>query len=309
MPQLTSTNESVNRAGLFAALLAYTIWGLIPLYWNLLNGVGPVEILAHRIFWSFLFIMATVAVMGRVKNILPTIRFLCENRVQGLCIVLATLFASANWLINIVGVNTGRVVELGIGLFLTPLATIALGCIFYSEKLTKLRAAALFLAAAGVGIMIYKLGDIPWIAIGVSSTWAIYGALKKKVVIDPWMSNAIEHGALVIPAGLFLLYLASDGTGQFLNGPAEVSLVLAGTGVVTAVPMIAFSLAAQRLKLTLLGIIQYLNPVLTLALGVFFFGEPVRESEIVPLCFIWTGVILYLLPSVISLIRQCKDTH
>lgn len=286
------------RTGLVAGLVAYSVWGVMPVYWRLLSAADPSEILAHRIVWSLFFVLLVIAVRGGLKPLGQTLKDLAADHRAGLVICLAALFASVNWLINIVGVNTGRVVELGIGMFLTPLATVALGMAFFSERLSKTRLLSVLLAAAGVIIMIWNLGRIPWIAIGVSSTWAVYGALKKLVKIDAWSSIATEH-LLMSPFALgFLLWLAAEGTGQFMTGPSKpLDLFLIGTGIMTSIPMIAFSIAAQRLPLIILGFVQYLNPVLTLLLGIFYFGEPIAEAELVPLAFIWSGILLYLLPS------------
>lgn len=297
MPEKTNTNT---RTGLIAGLIAYAFWGMMPLYWRLLSAAAPVEILAHRIVWSLGFILLILALRGRIRALAGTLKGLFSEHRAALIILLATAFASLNWLINIVGVNTGRVVELGIGMFLTPLATVALGTAFFSERLSRAGLLAVGLAAAGVVIMIWSFGRIPWIALGVSSTWAVYGALKKMVRIDAWSSIAAEHLMMSPFALAFLLWLGWHGEGQFLAGPAKpLDLLLAGTGIMTSIPMIAFSIAAQRLPLIALGFVQYLNPVLTLLLGVFFFKEPVTASELVPLSFIWSGILLYLGSSLI----------
>lgn len=193
----------------------------------------------------------------------------------------ASVFASANWLINILGVNTGRVVELGLGTFLTPLATVAIGILIFGERVSKIRAAALAVAAVGVAALVTGLDRFPTIALSVSATWAIYGALKKKVTLAPMESVALEH-ALMLPFALAWLCLSRAGAALdlFAAGFADgISYVLIGTGLVTAIPMILFSLAAQRLPLSILGIIQFLSPVLTLLLGVFVFGELLSSAE------------------------------
>lgn len=295
-----SNPRSDTRTGLIAALIAYCIWGMMPLYWRGLSEAGSVEILCHRIVWSLFFILLALAVQGKIPALARTLKGLARDLPQAGFIFGATSFASANWLINIVGVNTGRVVELGIGMFLTPLATVALGMIFFRERLEKTRVAAVALAAAGVVIMIWNLGRIPWIALGVSSTWAIYGAFKKKVTIDPWSSTAAEHMMMFPFALAALLWLAASGTGHFLAGGIRtLDLMLLGTGVMTSIPMIAFSLAAQKLPLIYLGFVQYLNPILTTLLGVLWFREPIGEAELVPLAFIWAGIALYLAPSLL----------
>ena len=285
-------------AGLAAAVFANTLWGVLPLYWALLGRAGSVELLCHRIVWSLLFLFAVFACTGRLGTLARETRRVFAGR-EGAVLLLAAAFAAANWLINILGVVLGRVVELGIGLFLTPLMTVALGLLIFRERASRARLAALVLAAAGVILMVSRLTEFPFIALGVSSSWAVYGVLKRLVRIDSWSSIAIEH-ALMFPFALaFILWLAASGGGHFLAGEgwmfdAEILLL----GVVTSVPMVAFSFAAQHISFAILGITQYLIPLLTLLLGVFVFREPVGAERILPLAFIWGAVALYIADSV-----------
>lgn len=301
---MNSTNSNL-RAGLAAGLLANGIWGLFPLYWHLLGGAASTEILAHRIVWCLVSLAAALALTGRLGACARAVRALASDRRLALTLFAATVFASANWLINIVGANTDRVVELGIGMFITPLATVGLGMAFFHEQLSRTRVAAVALAAAGVLIMIFELGRFPWIAIGVSASWAVYGALKKTVRMDPWYSITVEHAMMAPFALAWLAWLAASGEGVFLApGRAALSLELMGTGLLTLIPMVSFSIAAQKLPLILLGIIQYLNPVMTLLLGLFWFGEPISRGEVIPLLFIWSGIALYLVPSAVAALRE-----
>lgn len=289
--------ESPTFWGLAGAIAAYVLWGVMPLYWHLMAAVDSVDILAHRIVWSFAFIVMLLALQGRLS---ATISRTCavfskKQRKTAALVAAASLFASANWLINILGVNTGRVVELGLGTFLTPLATVAIGIVIFGERVSKIRAAALAVAALGVAALVTGLDRFPSIALSVSATWATYGALKKKVTLAPMESVALEH-ALMLPFALAWLFLSKDGAAisLFAEGfSSGISLVLIGTGLVTSIPMILFSLAAQRLPLSILGIIQFVSPVLTLLLGVFVFGEPLSGAEAAALFCVATAAVLY----------------
>ena len=286
----TNSTDSSTAVGILASVVAYCFWGLMPLYWRQLAEAAPVEILAHRIIWSFVFIMAGLVVAGRLPSAARVLgRLLRSPRENGtFIIVLAAVFASVNWLVNILGVNTGRVVELGLGMFLTPLATVALGVIVFS----------VLLAACGVVVLIAGLDRFPWIAIGVSASWAIYGALKKKVTIDAADSVAIEHGLLLVPALAYIFFAPGGYASHFAGGfSSGLSLLLIGTGIMTSIPMVLFSVSAQKLPMTLLGIIQYLNPVLTLSVGVVVFAEPVTDAEKAALAFIFAAVVLYVVSS------------
>lgn len=290
--------EDSSRAGLLSALGAYCIWGLIALYWALLSEAGDVEILAHRIVWSLIFVLFLIIAKHQLGATIDLLKALilhpAENKT--LLLILATVFASGNWLVNIVGVTAGRVVELGLGTFLTPLMTMAIGVVIFSERISKTRALAIALAAIGVGVLITGLDRFPWIAILVSTTWATYGALKKKIVIDPLKSVAIEHILMVGPALVYLLSFNGIFVDHFINSfSSGLSWALMGTGIVTSVPMVLFSLAAQRLPMTVLGIIQFLSPVLTFLLGVFVFKEEVTAAEIIALGFILSAVALYII--------------
>lgn len=291
---------SPGAVGILSSVLAYCFWGLMPLYWRRLAEAAPVEILAHRIIWSFVFITAGLAAAGRLPAAARVLgRLVLAPRDSGaLIIVLASVFAALNWLVNIVGVNTGRVVELGLGMFLTPLATVAIGVVVFSERLSGARLAAVLLAALSVAVLVAGLDRFPWIAVGVSSTWAIYGALKKKVAIDPGDSVAIEHGLMLLPALAFILLSPGGYARHFLEGfDSHLSLFLIGTGIVTSIPMVLFSLSAQKLPMTVLGIVQYLNPVLTLSVGVLVFSEPVTTAEKAALALIAAAVALYIASS------------
>ena len=182
---MSSSQSITDKVGLLSAIGAYTIWGTITLYWALLADVDSVEVLSHRIVWSLVFVIGLLIIRRKLGETLELLKnlILAPRRNHTLLLLLATFFASANWLVNIMGVSMGRVVELSLGTFLTPLATMAIGVVFFSERVSKIRIAAIALAVIGVGVLITGLDRFPWFAVLVSSTWAIYGALKKKIVI------------------------------------------------------------------------------------------------------------------------------
>ncbi len=295
---MSSSQSITDKVGLLSAIGAYTIWGTITLYWALLADVDSVEVLSHRIIWSLVFVIGLLIIKRKLGETLELLKnlILAPRRNHTLLLLLATFFASANWLVNIMGVSMGRVVELSLGTFLTPLATMAIGVVFFSERVSKIRIAAIALAVIGVGVLITGLDRFPWFAVLVSSTWAIYGALKKKIVIEPLKSVGIEHVLMSVPAIIYLLSFDGIFIRHFLSGFDSVtSWALMGTGIVTSVPMILFSLAAQRIPMTILGIIQYTCPITTFLLGVFYFQEPVTSTELTALSFIAAAVVLYVL--------------
>ena len=289
-PDLNS--PAAARAGIAAGVLAYIIWGLMPIYWRLLGEASSLEILCLRIIGSLVFIFGYLAAKGRLGELSGVVRGLRSDRPLALLLVGAAFFSSANWLVNIVGVNT------------------ALGVVFFREKLTPIQWISVLLPLVGVLIMIWGLGRIPWIAILVSSTWAVYSAIKKKVPLSAWISLAVEHALMLIPAALYLMYLERAGGMYFLHGHGvELDLALLFVGFVTAIPMIAFSYAAPRLPMLILGFIQYLNPILVTSLAVLFFGESLTRTELIPLLFIWSGIAIYLASSIVRNRRALRLRH
>lgn len=284
------------KIGLIGATSAYLVWGFLPIFWKLFGKVSGWEVVAHRVLWSFLVLLLLLLLFSKLNKFKETYNYLLEKKKRALCLTLAAAFAGLNWWINVYGVNSNQVVELGIGMFLTPLISVFLGVLFYKEKLSSLKWLSILLALFGLIIMIVQLGRIPWIAVGVSSTWAIYGALKKKIRIDPWISNSIEAGLMLPLAVAYIYFLNHTGTSHFFSGNPEADLtgVLVATGIITTIPMIAFSYAALNLPLNVLGFCMYINPILTLLVGIFVFKESFNTEQLLPLSFIWTSIIIFL---------------
>ena len=210
-------------------------------------------------------------------------------------LLCAAVVSALNFWVNVAGVIAGHVVELGIGTFLTPLLTIALGIVFFRERPPLLTWIAIAAALAGVAVMIVQFGHFPFYALMVSSTWAAYGALKKALMVDAVLSLAVETFLMMPLAVGYVAYLTAMGASHF-SPTADPGLAAAfvATGVKAAVPLVAFTIGAMRLSLSVLGFIQYLAPIFIVALGVFVFGEPFGAREILPLSFIWLGIAVFL---------------
>lgn len=294
-----------NRAGgLTASFLAYLCWGFMPIYWSFLSRADSWEVIAHRVLWSLVVLAVIFTATGRLRTARDTARLLWEQKRTLVLLFSAAAVAAVNWWINVLAAHVDRVIELGIGMFLTPLLSVAIGCLVFKERLSGLRRISLALAACGVAVLAFNYGRIPWIAVGVSATWACYGALKKKIRIDAWMSNAFECVVLLPAAAVYLWWLNAEGLSAF--GPANpgVSTALAGLGVVTLIPMVAFAYAAQNLPLYLLGFCQFLNPVLTIFTGVVILGEPFNKAFAAPLLFIAAAVVLFISAELLDLRRM-----
>lgn len=285
---------SERRAGLAAAVISYVFWGFMSIYWSLLREADSWEVIAHRVLWSLVFLLFAMAVRGRFHEIRETAATLRQDRKRLLVMLTAAFFAALNWWINVIGVVTDHVVELGIGTFLTPLISVMLGVLFFGEHLPRIKKIAVALAAVGVGIMIVSFGSFPFITLGVSLTWGIYGALKKKLMLEAWVSIILE-AALMLPVALgYIAWLHANGNGHFVTAGTELTLALAGTGIMTSIPLICFTIAAMKLPMNVLGFCQYLAPILTLLLGIFWFGESFGGRELLPLIWIWSGIGLFL---------------
>lgn len=290
----SSVNQNSQYKGLGYAIAAYLCWGFMPLYWALFGQVRGWEVIAHRVVWSLLFISLFLLVNRRMGLISSTLTSIKASQVQCFNLLMAASLAAVNWWINVYAVNANSVVELGIGMFLTPLMSVAFGVIFFSERLSKLKQISVLLPTVGVLAMIATFGRFPWIALGVSSTWALYGVFKKRMGIDPWASNFLE-ACLMFPLALaFLFYLWNTDQGAFILGGSKISWLLVSVGIVTSVPMIAFSAAANYLRFSVLGFVQYLNPILTMFVGLVFFHEAFDEKQLIPLLFIWSGIGIFI---------------
>ncbi len=275
------------RQGLLYGLGAYCLWGLFPLYWPLLEPAGAGEILAHRCLWSLVVVLGVLAYLHRLRSV-P--RLLADRR-RGPLLALAAVLVAANWGTYIYGVNTERVVETALGYFITPLITVLLGVVVLGERLSRTQAAAVGLAATAVLVLTVGYGHPPYIALVLAVTFSSYGLIKKKVGVGALESLGVETAVLVVPAALFVATLGSSGT--FTDDAPGHGLLLAGSGVVTAVPLLLFGAAATRIPLTTLGLLQYLTPTVQFLLGVLLRHEPLPPERLVGFLLVWVALIVF----------------
>lgn len=279
------TSRSTVRAGVTMGVLAYGIWGLLPLYLHRLSAVGPFEILAHRIVWSLLLLFA-IAFAGRRWGRIGAV--VVQPRLVAILCVSALLIA-ANWLIYIVAVTSGRTLQASLGYFINPLLNVLLGMIFLRERLKPLELVAVGLATAGVAIMAVAQGGLPLMALGLALTFGVYGLVRKIAPVEA-IEGLIIETMLLAPVAIVWLAMRHE---LFTAPPGATSLpFLMLTGVVTAVPLLLFAAAAKRLRYSELGLIQYVAPTLQLMCAVIF-GEAISPSQLLAFAFIWTGLVLY----------------
>jgi chloramphenicol-sensitive protein RarD len=280
--------------GVAYAAGAYLTWGLFPIYFRLLSGVPPVEVLAHRIAWTLVFVAAVVTALGRWPEVLRPLR---DRRTLGVLTATAFLI-SANWLVYIWAVNAGHVLEASLGYFVNPLVNVLLGVVFLRESLRRRQALAVALAAAGVAALVVRAGRVPWVALALALTFGLYGLLRKRLRVDP-VAGLLAEVAVLAPFAL--LYLASLGdAGRFGDG-SRASALLATTGVVTALPLLAFGVGVSRLRLSTIGLLQYLNPTMQFATAVFLFGEPFTSGHAIAFTCIWLSLAIYTVDALVTL--------
>jgi len=286
MADTAARNLKIGALGAFAA---YALWGLFPLYWKRLSGVESLQILCHRIVWAAAFTIAALLVTRQ----LGSLRLLWRDRRRVLYAVAASALITINWGTYIWAVNSGHVTESSLGYYINPLVSVALGAIFFRERLDKWTAWAVGLAAVGVAVASIFMGGIPWISLVLATSFGFYGLVKKKAALAPLTGLAAET---LIAAPFALVFLAlrhASGLGSFGAADNVATLMLFLAGVVTAVPMILFAVAANRISLTQMGFIQYVSPTLQLVLGVFVYGESVSKPMIAAFVTVIGAVALY----------------
>ncbi|WP_413407305.1 EamA family transporter RarD [Paenibacillus amylolyticus] len=282
------------NSGLINAIIAYIMWGVLPLYWKLFENVPAGEILSHRVVWSFVFMGIFVAVQRRwsdMKRILTSRSTLLSLTVSGLLIAI-------NWLIFIWAVNNGHVVETSLGYYLNPLLNVLLAVVFLHEKPN--RGQWLAIAIAGVAVLIIAIdyGRFPWVAISLAVSFGLYGLAKKKIKQDASV-GLFSETAVVLPVALgYWIYLAVVGKATAWTLPAPMFFELLLSGVVTALPLLFFARAAARMSLSTLGFVQYIGPTIMLILSVFVFKETVSPVLLVGFALIWTALIVYAAASI-----------
>lgn len=275
------------RSGFAAGLAAYLLWGLFPLYWPLLEPAGPVEILAHRIVWSVVVVVALLALTQGFRWVREI------GRRRAALLALAAALITLNWGMYIYGVNSGHVVETSLGYFINPLVTVALAVVVLGERLRRAQWIAVGVAGVAVIVLTVAYGRLPWIALTLAFSFGFYGLVKKQVGVGGTQSLAVETAFLLGPALLFLVVLEASGNGTFASEGPEHALLLAGGGIVTAIPLMLFGAAAVRIPLTTIGVLQYLAPILQFAIGVGINGEHMPASRWAGFALVWVAVAVF----------------
>ena len=280
---------STTRRGTLYGAGAYLLWGLFPLYWPLLRPSTALEVLAHRVLWSLLVVVALLAVTRR----LPQLLVVARDRAKAWRLALAAVVIAVNWFTYIYGVSSGQVVETSLGYFVNPIVTVLLGVLVLGERLRPGQWAALGLAGVAVLVLSVENGRPPWLALVLAFSFGAYALLKKTAKVGAVEGLGVETAVLLVPAALFVGYLGTSGAGTFATEGAGHAGLLALSGLVTAVPLLLFGAAASRVPLTTLGILQYLAPILQFGLGVTLFDEPMPPVKLFGFALVWLALVLF----------------
>ncbi|MEF1226908.1 EamA family transporter RarD [Vibrio fortis] len=286
---MTPEQQQRTRQGILLAIGAYTMWGIAPIYFKSLSEVSPLEILSHRVVWSF-FLLAFLLHLGRSwRNVRDTL----TSKPKMTYLVATSLLVGANWLIFIWAVNANHMLDASLGYYINPLINVVLGMIFLGERLRKLQWFAVGLAAIGVLIQIVAFGSIPVVAIALAFSFGFYGLLRKKVSLEAQTGLFIETLVMLPAAAIYLLFIADSATSDLAANPMTINLLLIAAGIVTTLPLLCFTGAATRLKLSTLGFFQYIGPSLMFLLAVLIYGEAFTTDKAITFAFIWGALVIF----------------
>ena len=290
----------MSNKGLMYGIGAYLMWGFFPLYFKALQAVPALQIVLHRVTWSFLFLILVVL----AKKEWSSFKNQAAQPKTVLIYALAATLLALNWLVYVYGVISDQVVETSLGYFINPLLSVALGVIFLREQLRPAQWLPIALAAIGVLYLTLQVGTLPWIALALAFTFGLYGLLKKVAPLGALHGLTLETAILFLPALLYLLYAERQGFGAFGHLSWIENLLLMLVGVVTAIPLLMFAAAARAIPLFMIGLLQYIAPTCQFLLGVFVFHEPFTPARLVGFAIIWFALVLYWLEGYLARRRQ-----
>ncbi|MCP4451516.1 MAG: EamA family transporter RarD [Planctomycetes bacterium] len=288
--------------GIWYAVIAYTMWGVLAIYWKWVGEVPATQLLGHRIAWAFVILSLVLGATGRWKRVIGLARQWHVFKHY----LLASGVVTVNWLTYVWAVNAGFVVETSLGYFINPLFSVALGVVLLKERLRPWQWLPIGLATLGVLHLTFVYGELPWIALTLAFSFGSYGLLKKKAPLSALDGLALETGILFVPAVVYLCVVESQGHGQFLHGPWILSLGLVGTGLVTLLPLLFFAAATQRIPLSLVGILQYIAPTLQCLVGVYVFHETIGD-RLLGFIFVWVALLIFVVEQIVYVRRHDRS--
>lgn len=294
---MKATNSDSPRGFAFA-ISAYVLWGFLPIYMKALAHLEPVEVLAHRVLWSVPIAAAVLLMLGRTADVRAAFQ---SPKTLGMAVVTAALI-SVNWTIYIWAIVSGNALDAALGYYINPIFSVLLGAVLLGEKLNKMKWAAIALATIAVVILTIETGELPIIAVALTTTWGFYAYFKKSLPVGPNQGFLLEVLLLAPPAIGYVLYQSIKGQGHFMAGTPWDTWLLLGCGVVTAVPLMLYANGAKLLRLSTIGMLQYIAPTMIFLVAVFVFGETFGPARMIAFPLIWFALGLYS----VSLVREAR---
>jgi chloramphenicol-sensitive protein RarD len=288
LPRHSAAEIERATVGLWHAVLAYGLWGLVPIYWKLLQDVPAFQLICHRIVWSCVLLLGLVALSHDRNALWKALR---SRRATGIYTAAAVVIG-INWFVYVWAVNSGFILQASLGYFINPLVNVLLGVLVFRERLRRLQWAAVGLATAGVLYLTILYGSVPWIALVLAISFGIYGLLKKMGPLGSIQGLALETAILFVPALAYLAFVERGGGGGFLHASVTAQLLMAAAGPVTTVPLLFFGSAARRIPLSLMGMLQYISPTVQFLLGVLVYKEPFSALQLVGFGLVWAALAL-----------------
>ena len=287
----TISKDHGSTSGVLLALGAFLIWGLSPIYFKSLQGIPALEILLHRMVWSFFLLLPIVIFTRRwreFKSVILDVRKL-------LVLALTTILVSGNWFVFIWAVNNNRILEASLGYYINPLINIFLGMVLLKERLRWPQIVAVCLAATGVGYLTVEIGSLPWVSLVLAFSFAFYGLIRKIAPVNALVGLSVETLLLCFPAATYLVYLGIDGRGAFVHISLGTDILLACAGLITAVPLLLFTAGARKIHLSTVGILQYIAPSCNFLIALLIYQETMLPAQWVTFCLIWAALTIYTL--------------
>jgi chloramphenicol-sensitive protein RarD len=284
------------KKGILNGIAAYALWGFFPIYWKLLHEVPALEVIGHRIGWSFILLIAFILLTKQWREF----RSAALTYKTVVIYSVAAILLTVNWLVYVWGVNAGFIVETSLGYFINPLLSVLLGVIFLRERLRPGQWIPVALAAAGVLYLTLAYGRPPWIALTLAFTFGFYGFVKKLAPLGSLYGLTLETGIVFPIALIYLAFIEFTSAGAFLHNGALIDLLLIGAGLVTTIPLLMFASAARQIPLSVVGILQYIAPTLQFLIGVLIYREPFDQSRLIGFGLVWLALIIFWLESYLA---------
>lgn len=287
------TSQTALRGGIISAVSAYTMWGIAPLYFKLIQHIGADEILVHRVVWSTLLLLIVVLASNKWRSFVKVV----TQPSMVIRLTISASFLGVNWFMFIWAVNNDHLLDASLGYYINPLLSVALGVIFLGERLRPWQIFAVALALVGVVIQLIMVGSLPVISLALAGTFGIYGLLRKQMPVDSFVGLLIESLMMLPIAIIYWLLFLETSTSNILNNTWSLNTTLICAGIVTTAPLLCFTAAAKRMTLSALGFFQYIGPSIMFVLATFYYQEPLYFAKLVTFACIWTALAIFSVDS------------